>query len=186
MKTFVQMLSVALFGIYLIGCSPESAKKINASGQKSFSKIECSIFGEIERLVLKTHASGSIVNALSGELLDEIGKDPKKILVGLVVFEAKNGWPGISKSDGLDLISEARTNSTQALENLKQILRRNANMAIAEAGHNPKKENWDNNNTATAILFCYWPKAELKGKESRFLREYISGQREYWTQWIFN
>ena len=134
----------------------------------------------------KVHASGSIVTAPSGNLLDEIGRDPKKVLVALVVAEGWRGWPGLRESEALDIISEARVNSSEALDNLKQVLRRNANMAIAEAGHNPNKESWDDNNTATAILFCYWPKAEQNGKGSQFLREYISGQRDRWTQLVFN
>ena len=147
---------------------------------------EWNAFDEVEALVAKTHATHSIVTTPSGKLLDEINQDPRKVLVALVVAEGRRGWPGLNKGEQLDLISEARVNSSEAVENLKQVLRRNADKSIAEAGHNPKKENWDDNNTSTSILFCYWPKAEQKKEEARFLREYISGQRGNWTSWMFD
>jgi hypothetical protein len=163
MKTFVQVL-IVLSVVYFVGCSNESPKTLNVSESETAAFDGWNAFDEVDALVSKVHHSGSIVTAPSGELLDEIGKDPRKVLVALVVSEGKRGWPGLSKSEQLDAISEARINSAAALENLKQVLRRNSDKAIAEAGH----------------------KAEQNGKEARFLREYISGQRDKWTQWMFN
>jgi hypothetical protein len=141
---------------------------------------------EVGRIVQKTYDTRQIGADLSPELRKVIEADPEFVLTALVVEEAKRGWPGISADDANRITDEAvRRNSEVALEDLQKVLRQNAQQKIADAGHRPD-ENWDNNNTATAILFCYWPKAVEKGRQSQFVEEYLCGARDSWTSWMFN
>jgi hypothetical protein len=140
---------------------------------------------EVGRIVQKTYETRQIGADLSPELRKVIKGDPQYVLVALTIEEAKRGWPGISADDANRITDKAIRNSEVALEDLQKVLRQNAQQKIADAGHRPD-ENWDNNNTATAILFCYWPKAVEKGRQSQFVEEYLCGARDSWTSWMFN
>ena len=174
--TIVVVLAVKFFGDVE---APEKQLPVRAAVEApkytAFNAMD-----EVEAVVKHKYKTGKNLGEISEGLRGFCEKDPKFVVVCLTLVEARH-WPHVSDDEAAGIFKIAMTDSAKAIDELKVLLDRKVKKAMIAGGYNPEKEirnNWDDNNPSTALLFIEYPLSKKLGKETQMIKRALEGGRD--------